>query len=175
MDDHLWWLTMLCLFIYSFTIQQTSGWPLQLLSVACLSLAAKMEEPLVPSLLDLQVYFVFNKLSGIKIITSTIFSLFQRALVLFQHNAICAGRGCQIYLWTKNNSQNGTACAHGFGMETAISDSIQFYWFLCMQARSNRNIFRVSDFKGNGYHFIQYQRYYFCRCKWFLFSFCRLI
>ncbi|XP_043725166.1 cyclin-D1-1-like [Telopea speciosissima] len=31
------------------------GWPLQLLSVACLSLAAKMEEALVPSLLDLQV------------------------------------------------------------------------------------------------------------------------
>jgi len=36
-------------------LQQTSGWPLQLLSVACLSLAAKMEETLVPSLLDLQV------------------------------------------------------------------------------------------------------------------------
>ncbi|KAG2702129.1 hypothetical protein I3760_06G076000 [Carya illinoinensis] len=33
----------------------TNGWQLQLLSVACLSLAAKMEEPLVPSLLDLQV------------------------------------------------------------------------------------------------------------------------
>ncbi|KAH1260047.1 Cyclin-D1-1 [Glycine max] len=36
-------------------LKQTNGWPLQLLSVACLSLAAKMEEPLVPSLLDLQV------------------------------------------------------------------------------------------------------------------------
>ncbi|KAK7309515.1 hypothetical protein RJT34_06311 [Clitoria ternatea] len=35
--------------------QTNNGWPLQLLSVACLSLAAKMEEPLVPSLLDLQV------------------------------------------------------------------------------------------------------------------------
>lgn len=35
--------------------QQANGWPMQLLSVACLSLAAKMEEPLVPSLLDLQV------------------------------------------------------------------------------------------------------------------------
>ncbi|KAL5178877.1 Cyclin-D1-1 [Glycine soja] len=34
---------------------KTNGWPLQLLSVACLSLAAKMEESLVPSLLDLQV------------------------------------------------------------------------------------------------------------------------
>ncbi|XP_019420166.1 PREDICTED: cyclin-D1-1-like isoform X2 [Lupinus angustifolius] len=33
----------------------TNGWPLQLVSVACLSLAAKMEEPVVPSLLDLQV------------------------------------------------------------------------------------------------------------------------
>ncbi|KAH1264399.1 Cyclin-D1-1 [Glycine max] len=36
-------------------LKKTNGWPLQLLSVACLSLAAKMEESLVPSLLDLQV------------------------------------------------------------------------------------------------------------------------
>ncbi|OIV93092.1 hypothetical protein TanjilG_20754 [Lupinus angustifolius] len=36
-------------------LPQTNGWQLQLLSVACLSLAAKMEEPMVPSLLDLQV------------------------------------------------------------------------------------------------------------------------
>ncbi|KAF8378326.1 hypothetical protein HHK36_029665 [Tetracentron sinense] len=36
-------------------LKQTNGWPLQLLSVACLSLAAKMEETLVPSLLDLQI------------------------------------------------------------------------------------------------------------------------
>lgn len=42
-------------FLYSRRLPQTNGWPLQLLSVACLSLAAKMEEPLVPSLLDLQV------------------------------------------------------------------------------------------------------------------------
>ncbi|KAK9117054.1 hypothetical protein Sjap_016001 [Stephania japonica] len=36
-------------------LPQANGWPLQLLSVACLSLAAKMEESLVPSLLDIQV------------------------------------------------------------------------------------------------------------------------
>ncbi|KAE8726081.1 Cyclin-D1-1 [Hibiscus syriacus] len=42
-------------FLYSRRLPQTSGWPWQLLAVACLSLAAKMEEPLVPSLLDLQV------------------------------------------------------------------------------------------------------------------------
>ncbi|KAK7250515.1 hypothetical protein RIF29_33003 [Crotalaria pallida] len=42
-------------FLDSQRLPQTNGWPLQLLSVACLSLAAKMEEPLVPSLLDLQV------------------------------------------------------------------------------------------------------------------------
>ncbi|KAG5050674.1 hypothetical protein JHK87_002872 [Glycine soja] len=42
-------------FLNSRQLPQTNGWPLQLLSVACLSLAAKMEEPLVPSLLDLQV------------------------------------------------------------------------------------------------------------------------
>ncbi|MED6143630.1 hypothetical protein PIB30_007935 [Stylosanthes scabra] len=42
-------------FLDSQQLPQTSGWSLQLLSVACLSLAAKMEEPLVPSVLDLQV------------------------------------------------------------------------------------------------------------------------
>uniref|UniRef100_A0A1D1YJ41 Cyclin-D1-1 n=1 Tax=Anthurium amnicola TaxID=1678845 RepID=A0A1D1YJ41_9ARAE len=43
--------------------QQHGAWPVQLLAVACLSLAAKMEETLVPSLLDLQVEdtrFVFE-------------------------------------------------------------------------------------------------------------------
>ncbi|KAL6187100.1 hypothetical protein ACLB2K_043215 [Fragaria x ananassa] len=42
-------------FLCSRRLPQANGWPMQLLSVACLSLAAKMEEPLVPSLLDLQV------------------------------------------------------------------------------------------------------------------------
>ncbi|XP_030447980.1 cyclin-D1-1 [Syzygium oleosum] len=42
-------------FLYSSSLPQPDGWPMQLLSVACLSLAAKMEEPLVPSLLHLQV------------------------------------------------------------------------------------------------------------------------
>ncbi|XP_073301116.1 cyclin-D1-1-like [Primulina huaijiensis] len=42
-------------FLRSHKLPILNGWPLQLLSMACLSLAAKMEEPLVPSLLDLQV------------------------------------------------------------------------------------------------------------------------
>ncbi|XP_057810944.1 cyclin-D1-1-like [Salvia miltiorrhiza] len=42
-------------FLYCHQLPKMNGWPLQLLSVACLSLAAKMEERLVPSLLDLQV------------------------------------------------------------------------------------------------------------------------
>ncbi|KAI0523452.1 hypothetical protein KFK09_005847 [Dendrobium nobile] len=36
-------------------IQSGGGWPMQLLSVACLSIAAKMEETHVPVLLDLQI------------------------------------------------------------------------------------------------------------------------
>ncbi|KAK4479729.1 hypothetical protein RD792_015261 [Penstemon davidsonii] len=42
-------------FLYFHHLPKMNGWPIQLLSVACLSLAAKMEELLVPSLLDLQV------------------------------------------------------------------------------------------------------------------------
>ncbi|XP_011031307.1 PREDICTED: cyclin-D1-1-like isoform X2 [Populus euphratica] len=41
-------------FILSHTLQKGKGWPLQLLAVACLSLAAKLEETRVPSLLDIQ-------------------------------------------------------------------------------------------------------------------------
>ncbi|XP_062177389.1 cyclin-D2-1-like [Alnus glutinosa] len=49
-------------FLSSHSLRQPNGWPFQLLSVACLSLAAKMEELHVPLLLDLQVFcpdFVF--------------------------------------------------------------------------------------------------------------------
>lgn len=42
------------MFSLCFHCQQPSGWPFQILSVACLSLAAKMEETQVPILLDLQ-------------------------------------------------------------------------------------------------------------------------
>ncbi|XP_044488832.1 cyclin-D4-1-like [Mangifera indica] len=50
-------------FLSSHSLPEASGWPFQLLSVACLSLAAKMEEPQVPLLLDLQMFeprFVFE-------------------------------------------------------------------------------------------------------------------
>lgn len=42
-------------FLLSHTLTQDKTWPLQLLAVACLALAAKMEETKVPLLLDLQV------------------------------------------------------------------------------------------------------------------------
>uniref|UniRef100_A0A1J3CWG6 Cyclin-D1-1 n=1 Tax=Noccaea caerulescens TaxID=107243 RepID=A0A1J3CWG6_NOCCA len=42
-------------FLYARPLPETIGWPMQLLAVACLSLAAKMEEVLVPSLFDFQV------------------------------------------------------------------------------------------------------------------------
>ncbi|KAL5561393.1 hypothetical protein UlMin_031140 [Ulmus minor] len=43
-------------FLSSNSLPQQNGWPFQLLSVACLSLAAKMEELQVPFLLDLQMF-----------------------------------------------------------------------------------------------------------------------
>ncbi|KAK7330940.1 hypothetical protein VNO77_25146 [Canavalia gladiata] len=42
-------------FLLSRSLTQDKAWPLQLLSVACLALAAKMEETKVPLLLDLQL------------------------------------------------------------------------------------------------------------------------
>lgn len=42
-------------FMASHCLPQFNGWPMQLLAVACLSLAAKMEETLVPSLVGLQI------------------------------------------------------------------------------------------------------------------------
>ncbi|TYK29451.1 cyclin-D4-2-like [Cucumis melo var. makuwa] len=43
-------------FLSSNILPRRNGWAFQLLSVACLSLAAKMEEPEVPLLLDLQIF-----------------------------------------------------------------------------------------------------------------------
>ncbi|XVF67424.1 hypothetical protein PTKIN_Ptkin10aG0120000 [Pterospermum kingtungense] len=43
-------------FLSFYSLPQSNGWPFQLLSVACLSLAAKMEETQVPLLLDLQIF-----------------------------------------------------------------------------------------------------------------------
>lgn len=45
---------MFFIYLFYWSMQKGKGWPLQLLSVACLSLAAKMEEISVPLLLDLQ-------------------------------------------------------------------------------------------------------------------------
>ncbi|KAL2324292.1 hypothetical protein Fmac_023350 [Flemingia macrophylla] len=50
-------------FLSRCSLPRASGWPFQLLSVACLSLAAKMEESHVPFLLDLQLFqpkFIFE-------------------------------------------------------------------------------------------------------------------
>ncbi|KAJ6321073.1 hypothetical protein OIU78_016303 [Salix suchowensis] len=44
-----------CFMLSPRPLQPVKGWPLQLLAVACLSLAAKMEETRVPSLLDIQL------------------------------------------------------------------------------------------------------------------------
>lgn len=47
---------LIVLFIASdILVQQDKAWPLHLLSVACIALAAKMEETKVPLLLDLQI------------------------------------------------------------------------------------------------------------------------
>ncbi|XP_022741781.1 cyclin-D4-1-like [Durio zibethinus] len=42
-------------FLSARALPQGKGWPMQLLSVSCLSLAAKMEETTVPFLIDLQI------------------------------------------------------------------------------------------------------------------------
>ncbi|XP_058115474.1 cyclin-D1-1 isoform X3 [Magnolia sinica] len=50
-------------FLSTHRLPRSNGWPLQLLCVASLSLAAKMEETLVPSFLDLQIQgarFIFE-------------------------------------------------------------------------------------------------------------------
>lgn len=48
-------ITYLDKFICSYSLQRDKPWMLQLVSVACLSLAAKVEETQVPLLLDFQV------------------------------------------------------------------------------------------------------------------------
>lgn len=80
--------------------QETNGWPMQLLSVACLSLAAKMEEPLVPSFLDLQV-LLFNSLvqKFLPFRYIVIISLF-RLIKLKKLNGIIVDWRSKIYIRT---------------------------------------------------------------------------
>lgn len=57
---------------------------MQLLSVACLSLAAKMEEPLVPSLLELQVLVKLSCLDDLSVPNPSL------ALIIFLDETIGA-------------------------------------------------------------------------------------
>lgn len=50
---------------FLFDFQKDKPWALQLVAVASLSLAAKLEETTVPLLLDLQVYFSFRFLASL--------------------------------------------------------------------------------------------------------------
>lgn len=52
-------------FLFSFQIQQEKPWMTQLAAVACLSLAAKVEETHVPLLLDLQVRSVIPAVTSL--------------------------------------------------------------------------------------------------------------
>lgn len=51
-------------FLFSFQFQTEKPWMTQLVAVACLSLAAKVEETQVPLLLDLQVCSILNLVLG---------------------------------------------------------------------------------------------------------------
>lgn len=133
------------------SFQDNNGWPWQLLSVACLSLAAKMEETAVPSLLDLQVL----SLAIVKSKNSTTYLLL---IIIMNTFLIIIGWRCKIYFWNKNNPSHGASRAECLGLEAEIGNTIQLHWFFRMQARSNRNFYGVSDFKGHKNHFIQYPR-----------------
>lgn len=56
-------ITYLDKFVCSYSLQRDKPWMLQLVSVACLSLAAKVEETHVPLLLDFQVMLILNIIS----------------------------------------------------------------------------------------------------------------
>lgn len=53
-------ITYLDKFICSYSLQRDKPWMLQLVSVACLSLAAKVEETQIPLLLDFQVTMILT-------------------------------------------------------------------------------------------------------------------
>lgn len=56
-------ITYLDKFVCSYSLQRDKPWMLQLVSVACLSLAAKVEETQVPLLLDFQVMLIVDIIS----------------------------------------------------------------------------------------------------------------
>lgn len=125
-----------------------NGWPLQLLSVACLSLAAKMEEPLVPSLLDIQVFHLF----------------FHRFFLanfgyLQINNSWFLGWKCKIHFWAKKYPKNGASGAKSLGLETSINFSILLFKLFCGQNWPDCDIYRLPCIKGKRNHSFYNARY----------------
>lgn len=58
-------ITYLDKFICNYSLQRDKPWMLQLVSVACLSLAAKVEETQVPLLLDFQVIMIILAINNL--------------------------------------------------------------------------------------------------------------
>lgn len=77
-------------FLFNFRFQNEKPWMSQLAAVACLSLAAKVEETQVPLLLDLQVCYFVTKL----VVVLFICHLIRLINVVFL--LICSGGGEQV-------------------------------------------------------------------------------
>lgn len=85
-------------FISSLQFQKDKPWMSQLAAVACLSLAAKVEETHVPLLLDLQVSIIHFCKSGCLLKVLTLFMSLGPLVINVETFCCVLGRGIEIYI-----------------------------------------------------------------------------
>lgn len=126
-------------------LQQEDGWAMQLLAVTCLSLAAKMEETLVPSLLDLQAITPpawFH--CDIHFYSDTQLCYFIR-VVMWIMDCTLADREHKIHLWVENNPSNGASRPHGAQLEAPIGHTFHIRRLLRLQSWPGRETHEIPD------------------------------
>jgi len=136
--------------------QQEDGWAMQLLAVTCLSLAAKMEETLVPSLLDLQARqlghtstchachshygYTFNP------------STHDLLIKIDEHcplNCIAGGGHQQIRLRPRDGRPDGAHRPDGAQLAAPVGYSLHLHRLLRVQGRSRREAHQVPHCPGH--------------------------
>jgi len=127
--------------------QQEDGWAMELLAVTCLSLAAKMEETLVPSLLDLQAITTPNHSGNL-----------QRTFVIIRDKIMderCAltGRGHQqVRLRARDGRPDGAARPDRAELAAPVRDALHLHRLLRLQGRSGREAHEVPHCPGHTSH-----------------------
>jgi hypothetical protein len=129
-------------------LPQEDGWAMQLLAVTCLSLAAKMEETLVPSLLDLQA---ITPLTTVEIFRELTFVIIREKIM--DERCVLTGRGHQqIRVRARDDRPDGAARPDRAELAAPVGYALHLHRLLRLQGRSRRDAHEVPHCPGHTGH-----------------------